>query len=191
MTKNLQFSEIYVIILKRTKRRLQKRDIAKKTALFGVLTALAFVFSYVEAMMPFSFVIPGMKVGLANLVVVAALYLMGGKAAFCVSLVRIVLVGFTFGNLSTMMYSLSGGLLSFIVMAACKNICPLRIEGVSMAGGVAHNIGQLLVAALVMETSALLYYVPVLLVSGLVTGGVIGFVAAQAIRRIRDYIPRS
>lgn len=168
----------------------QEKHAAKKVALYGVLIALAFVFSYVEALLPFSFAVPGMKVGLANLVVVAALYLLGVRTAFGVSVIRILLVGFTFGNLSTMMFSLSGGLLSFAVMAVCKNKTLLHVEGVSMAGGIAHNIGQLLVAAAVVESAALFYYVPVLLVSGLITGGLIGLVAGQLIKRIRIYVPR-
>lgn len=168
----------------------QDKHVARKVALYGVLIALAFVFSYVEALIPFSFAIPGMKVGLANLVVVAALYLLGTRTAFAVSVIRIVLVGFTFGNLSTMMFSLSGGLLSFAVMAVCKNKTLLHIEGVSMAGGVAHNIGQLLVAAAVVESAALFYYVPVLLVFGLITGGLIGLTAGQLIKRISVCVPR-
>lgn len=168
----------------------QDKHVAKKVALYGVLIALAFVFSYVEALIPFSFAIPGMKVGLANLVVVAALYLLGTRTAFGVSVIRIVLVGFTFGNLSTMMFSLSGGLFSFAVMAVCKNKTLLHIEGVSMAGGVAHNIGQLLVAAAVVESAALFYYVPVLLVFGLITGGLIGLTAGQLIKRIRICVPQ-
>ena len=168
----------------------QDKHVAKKVALYGVLTALAFVFSYVEVLIPFSFAVLGMKVGLANLVVVAALYLLGTRTAFGVSVIRILLVGFTFGNLSTMMYSLSGGLLSFAVMAVCKNKTLLHIEGVSMAGGVAHNIGQLLVAAAVVESAALFYYVPVLLVFGLITGGLIGLTAGQLIKRIRICVPQ-
>ena len=167
----------------------QGKHMAETVALYGVLIALAFVFSYVEVLLPFTFIIPGMKVGLANLVVVAALYLLGTRTAFCVSVIRIVLVGFTFGNLSTMMFSLSGGILSFAVMAACKNKNLFHVEGVSMAGGVAHNVGQLLVAAAVIESAALFYYVPVLLVFGLVTGGMIGLVAKQLIKRIRTYVP--
>ncbi len=168
----------------------QNKHVAKKVALYGALIALAFVFSYVEALIPFSFAIPGMKVGLANLVVVAALYLLGTRTAFGVSVVRIVLVGFTFGNLSTMMFSLSGGLLSFAVMAVCKNKTLLHVEGVSMAGGIAHNIGQLLMAAAVVESAALFYYVPVLLVFGLITGGLIGLTAGQLIKRIRVCVPQ-
>lgn len=174
----------------KTAAKIQDKHVAKKVALYGVLIALAFVFSYVEVLIPFSFAIPGMKVGLANLVVVAALYLLGTRTAFCVSVIRIVLVGFTFGNLSTMMYSLSGGLLSFAVMAVCKNKTLLHIEGVSMAGGVVHNIGQLLVAAAVVESAALFYYVPVLLVFGLITGGLIGLTAGQLIKRIRASVPQ-
>lgn len=168
----------------------QEKHAAKKVALYGVLIALAFVFSYVEALLPFSFAVPGMKVGLANLVVVAALYLLGVRTAFGVSVIRILLVGFTFGNLSTMMFSLSGGLLSFAVMAACKNKALFHVEGVSMAGGIAHNIGQLLVAAAVVESAALFYYVPVLLVFGLITGGLIGLTAGQLIKRIRVCVPQ-
>lgn len=136
----------------------------------GLFTALAMIFGYVEAILPISIGIPGVKLGLANLVVVFALYRLRPLEAFWINVVRIILVSFMFGNLSMMIYSLAGGVLSFAVMALLKKSRKFSIYGVSVAGGVFHNVGQLIVAMLVLETASLVYYGPVLLISGLVTG---------------------
>jgi heptaprenyl diphosphate synthase len=158
----------------------------KKITQFGMLIALAFIFSYIEAMLPFQFPIPGIKLGLANLVVVVTLYCMGVKEAFVISIVRIVLSGFTFGNLFSMVYSLFGGLLSFAVMAFCKEKKIFSVRGVSMAGGVFHNVGQLIVAIFVVETSQLIYYFPFLLIAGVVTGTLIGITGGLMIDRVKN-----
>ncbi|KIR02055.1 Heptaprenyl diphosphate synthase component I [Lachnospiraceae bacterium TWA4] len=156
----------------------------KKIAQFGMLVALAFIFSYVEAMVPLPIPIPGIKLGLANLVVVVALYCLGIKEALIISIIRVILVGFTFGSLSSMIYSLVGGLLSFAIMALCKKLKIFSVTGVSMAGGVFHNLGQLIVAIYVVETSTLIYYFPFLLVAGVVTGALIGIIGKLMIDRI-------
>ena len=129
---------------------MKKQKISAKTvALLAMMIALALVFSYVETLIPINFGIPGVKLGLANLVIVAALYLIGGKEAFLVSVVRIFLSGFMFGNLASIMYSLAGGLLSLAVMLILKKTDKLSILAVSVLGGICHNIGQLIVAILV------------------------------------------
>lgn len=157
----------------------------KKMALYGMLVALAFIFSYIETLIPIPVgPVPGMKLGLANLVVIAALYLTGEKGAFVVSLVRIVLVGFTFASLNSMLYSLAGGLLSFAVMALLKRSKKFGMVGVSIAGGVCHNIGQMLVAT-VMLGRAIGYYYPLLCAVGAVTGAVIGAVAGLLTVRLK------
>ncbi len=155
-----------------------------KVAYFGVFTALALIFSYVETLIPINFGIPGVKLGLANLITVIALYKMRLPEVYLISVVRIVLSGFIFGNLFSILYSLAGGLLSVTVMALLKRTGAFSVMGVSMAGGVAHNIGQLIVAALVVETFSVVYYVPVLLIAGLLTGLLIGFLSREVLKRL-------
>ncbi len=156
---------------------MKKQKISAKTvALMAMMIALAMIFSYVETMIPINFGIPGLKLGIANLVIVAAIYLFGGKQAFLISIVRIFLSGFMFGNLASIMYSLAGGLLSLAVMLLLKKTDKLSILAVSVMGGICHNIGQLIVAMLVVENLKLIFYVPVLLISGFLTGLLIGIV---------------
>ena len=155
----------------------------RKVAIFGVFTALALIFSYVELLIPINFGIPGAKLGLANLMTVLVLYKMGIKEALSVT--RIILSGFMFGNLFGILYSLSGGLLSFLVMVLLKKSDRFSVAGVSIGGGTAHNIGQLLVAMVVVQTYQVGYYLPVLLVAGEVTGLLIGLVAKEVLKRIQ------
>ena len=163
---------------------------ARRVALYGMLTALAFILSYVESLVPVTVGIPGVKLGLANLVVVIALYTLDLKGAFIISVVRIVLSGLTFGGLFSMLYSLAGGLLSFAVMAILSRKKVFGTVGVSVCGGVAHNIGQLLVAMAVLETESVWYYFPVLLISGSVAGVLIGFLGGWMTGRIQDYLAK-
>ena len=123
-----------------------------KVAYFGVFTALALIFSYVESMIPFHIGIPGVKLGLANLIVVVALYKMGTEEAYALSVARIVLSGFLFANLFSIIYSLAGGMLSLTVMVFLKKKGWFSVYGVSLAGGVMHNVGQLLIAMPVSYT---------------------------------------
>ena len=155
-----------------------------RVAYFGVFTALALIFSYVESLIPINFGIPGIKLGLANLIIIIALYKMSVKEAYVLSVVRVVLAGFMFGNLFSIIYSLAGGLLSLTVMALLKKSDKFSLLGISMAGGVFHNVGQLIVAILVMENLNIVYYMPVLLISGLITGLVIGVVAGEMLKRL-------
>lgn len=160
-----------------------KNSKATKAALFGLMVALAFVFSYLESLLPFSIGIPGVKLGLANLVVVVALYVFDSKTALPIALIRIVLAAFTFGNTYSLAYSLAGGLFSFAVMALVRKT-KLSVLGVSMLGGVSHNIGQIAVAAVLMGTYRIAYYLPVLLVAGMVTGLLLGIAARLIISRL-------
>ena len=155
-------------------------------ASFGVFVALALIFSYIETLIPFQIGIPGVKLGLANLVIVIALYRMPVGEVYLLSGVRVVLTGFLFGNLMSILYSLAGGILSLTVMWGMKRIRSVSILGVSIAGGVFHNIGQLLAAALMVETYGVFSYLPVLLISGLLTGFVIGLAAGEMLKRIRS-----
>ena len=156
-----------------------------KVALLGMLLALALLCSYVETLIPINFRIPGIKLGLANIVVVIALYLVGRKEALLISVARILLSGLLFGNMFAVVYSLAGGVLSFLVMVLLMTKGKLNIISVSAAGGIAHNLGQLVVAALVVENMNLIYYMSVLFFAGLLTGVLIGIVSREVIARLR------
>lgn len=159
-----------------------------RTAYFGVFTALALIFSYVETLIPIQFGIPGAKLGLANLVIVIVLYKTDWKEALLLSVVRIVLSGFIFGNLFSIIYSLAGGIMSLAVMAAIRKDKGFSVIGVSMAGGVCHNIGQLIVAMIVVQTYQVGYYLPVLLIAGLATGMLIGVISSGVLKRLSNLV---
>ena len=163
----------------------------KKVAGIGMMIALAFVLSYVESLLPISIGIPGVKIGLSNLVIMVCFYQYSTKVTLGVAMVRILLVGITFGNLYSMLYSLAGGMLSFLVMFLLKKTKSFSVYGVSMAGGVFHNIGQILVASVVLRTKLLVYYLPFLMLSGVVTGIAIGMVSGILIKRLGSVIKES
>ena len=157
-----------------------------RIAYFGVFTALALIFSYVETLIPVSFGIQGVKLGLANLIIVIALYKMRLKEVYLLSVTRILLSGFLFGNYFSILYSLAGGLLSLTVMAILKKREGYTVIGISAAGGVFHNVGQLLVAMAVVESLAISGYLPVLLIAGLLTGLLIGMLSGQMLKRLTN-----
>ncbi len=167
-----------------------KNKTAKWVALYGMLISLAFIFSYIEAVIPIPIPIPGVKLGLANLVSIVGLYTVGIKGTIAVSLVRIVLVGFTFGNLSSMIYSLAGGTVSLIFMILLKKTGKFSQVGVSIMGGIGHNIGQLTAAALITETAGVFYYLPFLMVAGVIAGAVIGLLGGLVTARIQSVVKR-
>ncbi len=167
--------------------RLSRSEKTKRVVLCGMLTAAAFVLSYVETLLPFSFGVAGVKLGLANIVSLCALYTLGAGTAFGVLLARIVLTAVTFGNTSALFYSLAGGLLSFGVMWLCRRSRKFGIPGVGIAGGVAHNLGQLAVASLVLGRT-ITAYLPVLLLSGTVAGMIVGMVAAAVTDHLKKGI---
>lgn len=150
----------------------------------GLFLALALICSYVESLIPFYFGVPGVKLGLTNIVVVMALYCIGAKEAFLISVLRILLAGFLFGNMFSILYSLAGGLLSFGIMLLLKKTGKFRIISVSVAGGVSHNMGQLVVAALVVENYHIFYYGTVLIIAGIITGFIIGIISQEVILRL-------
>jgi len=157
----------------------------KQIALFGMLVALAFIFSYLEHLIPLP--LPtGIKLGAANIVVLCALYFLGWKEAFAVSMVRIVLSGFAFG-ISTVPYSVAGGLLSLLVMMWLKRKEGFGITGVSVAGSVCHNVGQTLVAMLLLGSKNV-YYLPVLFLSGIIAGILIGLVSGLVLSKLKKHI---
>ena len=160
---------------------------SKKIARYALLTALAMVLSWLESLVPLSVAVPGIKLGLTNLVVLFALYRMSPADALIISLVRVVLVSFTFGNAYAFAYSLSGALLSLIIMWGLKKYGKFSTIGVSVAGGVGHNLGQILVAALVLETGGIFYYFPALLISGTIAGVCIGIVGGIVVKRLKYF----
>ncbi len=158
---------------------------SKKVATYGLLVALAFILSYIESLFPLAIAIPGIKLGLANLVVITALYKMGVKEAFVLSIIRIILVGFTFGNASTMMFSLVGGLLSWLLMVIFQKLKIFSMIGVSIIGGIAHNIGQIVVAMFVVHSIDMIYYLPFLLLFGVIMGALIGILGTIIIKSLK------
>lgn len=156
-----------------------------KTARYALLTALAMVLSWLESLLVFPGLLPGMKVGLTNIVVLFALYRMGLQDAVRISLARVLLASMTFGNAYSFAYSLAGAALSLAVMAGLKKWDKFSLLGVSAAGGVCHNLGQLAVAAAVLETARLGWYLPALLASGTAAGVVIGIAGGLAVERVR------
>ncbi len=173
----------------------------RRTAELGLMLALALILSYVEALIPFSFGIPGIKLGLPNLIVLLLLYddmisddidareQAGGRClkvftraereALLVNGLRVILSGFLFSNLYAILYALAGAVFSFAAMYVGRRMKCFSMVGVSVLGGVFHNIGQLLVAMAVVETTAVAYYVPFLLVAGTVTGALLGVVGRE------------
>lgn len=168
--------------------RAKGHNPAEKVALYGILIALAFIFSYVEALIPLPVPVPGMKLGLANLVNVVGLYTVGAAGTIAVGLIRIVMVGFTFSNPGSMLYALSGGVLSLAAMALAKKMDWFDKTGVSILGGVCHNIGQLSMAAWITGTASVFSYLPVLLVAGVITGAVIGLLGGLVTERIASVV---
>lgn len=158
---------------------------AKKVSLYGILVSLAFIASYIEVLIPFNFHIPGMKLGLANIAVLVTLYTGGAKAGITVSIIRIILVGLTFGNPYSAIYGLSGGVLSLVVMILLKRTDFFGMMGVSMAGGVAHNIGQLLCAMILLKLPAVFTYLSYLILVGTVTGALIGIIDEEVLKRLK------
>jgi heptaprenyl diphosphate synthase len=154
-------------------------------ALDGILVALAMIFSYIETFIPFNFGVPGIKLGLANLVVLLGLTFLPAVDVLLVSVVRIVLSSLLFGNVMSLWYSLAGGLLSFLCMWLLTRREGYSIIGISMAGGVMHNVGQVITAAIIVKTIQLTWYLPVLLVAGLVTGLIIGSLAKLLMPRVQ------
>lgn len=156
----------------------------KSIALLGICAAIAMVLSYVESLIPVSFAVPGIKLGLANIAVIFALYKLGAKEAVAVSLVRIAWMAILFGNVMTLAYSVAGAILSLTAMILLKRSERFSTVGVSVVGGILHNIGQILVAMLIMETAQIIYYLPVLSVSGVAAGVAIGVVSAILVKRV-------
>lgn len=160
---------------------------AKRIASFGILTALALILGYIEMQIPPLFAVPGMKLGLTNLVVLFALYRLGSRDAVLINLIRIGISAILFGSGVSFLYSLAGGLLSGLVMILLKRWDRFSQTGVSVAGGLSHNIGQLLVATVLTGTGKIFFYLPVLWLSGTAAGLVIGLLGGLVLK----YVPQT
>lgn len=158
---------------------------AKTTAFLGVCVALALIFAYIEVLLPPLFpAVPGIKMGLPNIIITFLIYRKNYRTAVLVSLIRIVLATMLFSNLMSFLYSLSGAVLSLAIMVLFKHFNLLSTVGVSVAGGVAHNVGQILMAMLLLETTQLGYYLAVLTVTGIIAGIFVGLCASLLIKKV-------
>ena len=157
----------------------------KSIAFLGLMLTIAFLASYVERLAPPPLpVLPGIKLGLANSVILVALYMFGAKKALLLNLLRVLLAGLLFTGVWGMFYALSGAIFSFLVMLVLKRSHIFGVVGISVAGGAFHNLGQICFAALVMENLGLFYYLPILLVSGILAGIIVGYISGTCINRL-------
>lgn len=162
-----------------------KRNRSRTVAFLGLCTALALILAYVEILIqPLIPSIPGIKMGLPNIIIIFLLYRRGAASASVVSFVRILLVSMLFGNMMAMLYSLSGGVLSLLVMILLRRANWLSAVGVSVAGGVMHNVGQILMAMLLLETAELGYYLVVLTVTGIIAGVFVGLCGSLLVKHV-------
>ena len=152
----------------------------------GMFIAIAMVFSYIESLIPLNIAVPGVKLGLANLVTIVVMVKMDTRSAWMVSLVRVLLSALLFGNMSVMIYSLAGAVLSLIVMTVCMRFRIFGITGTSILGVVSHNAGQVIMAASLMKSGNILIYIPVLCISGTIAGVCIGLAGAVLVKNLPD-----
>ena len=163
---------------------LSRKNIGKTTALYAILVALALILSYLESLIPAFFAVPGMKIGLTNLVVLMALYLLNWQSAVFINIVRVILAGILFGNIYSLAYSLAGAILSGIGMILMKKSGKFRMITVSIVGGILHNVGQILVAVFVFQTLYIAWYILILWFAGIAAGAVVGILGTIICKRL-------
>ena len=163
----------------------------RRMVTLSALIAVAMILSYVESLVPAFVAVPGVKMGLSNIATVFALYTLGWPYAICVSVVRVFLSALLFGNFVSLIYSLSGAALALIAMILLKKSNFFSSIGISVAGGVCHNAGQIIAACIVMENAAISLYIIPLIISGTLAGVLIGVVAGMLVERIKKYIKLS
>lgn len=149
----------------------------KQITQLGLLLSVSLVLAYLESLLPVMVAVPGVKLGLANIVTMLVLYHMGGKQAFFIMLFRVVIAGFLYSGIAGIVYGLVGGVCCIVVMVFLKRISVFSVLGVSMMGAVFHNVGQILVAVIVMENTGVIYYLPVLCISGILSGLIVGYLS--------------
>lgn len=167
---------------------MNNRISTKKIASCGVLTALAMIFSYIESVIPIPIPVPGIKLGVANIAVITILYVLGVKEAIVINLLRIALTALLFGNVNSFLFSISGAVLSLTIMIIMKKLDFFSCIGVSVCGGVMHNVGQIIAAVFIMGSEAIVLYLPVLIVSGVFTGVVIGVVSGIVAKHVKKVV---
>lgn len=160
---------------------------SRKVAYYGIFAALAILMGYVEAIIPMP-APPGIKLGLSNVIVVLCLYTMGVKSAFFISIVRVFISALLFKGFVSMWYALAGATLSFAIMALLFKMKKVSIVGVSAAGGVFHNVGQLIIANMLLGRNVVLFMMPMLMVSGVVTGVIIGIIGKYCVEYVKKNI---
>ena len=163
------------------------RNNTKKLTLLAMMITFAIVLSYVESKIPAFVAIPGVKIGLANIVVIFVLYKLGIKEAILISGVRVFIISMLFGNPISLIYSIAGAFLSLSVMFLLKKLTPLKEVAVSVVGGVMHNVGQIAVASVILDTNVVVYYLPFLILSGTIAGIAVGVAAAVLVKRINRF----
>lgn len=165
------------------------RNLTKKIALLGVLTSVALVLSYLEAMLPpISTAAPGIKMGLPNIIVIFLLYKFGLKEALMVSGIRVFIVALLFGNVMTLAYSVAGAVLSLALMTLFKKLNLFSIVGVSIIGGISHNLGQILVAIFLFDTIQIGYYMIILAITGTIAGVIIGVIGSILVKKLEKIV---
>ena len=157
----------------------------KKLTTLAMMATFALILSYIESRIPALVAIPGVKVGLANIVVIFVLYKLGLKEAIVISAIRVFIVAMLFGSPVSMIYSLAGAVLSLAVMFLLKKLTPLTEVVVSVCGGVMHNVGQIAVASVILDTNVVIYYLPFLVLSGTLAGIAVGVAGALLIKRVK------
>ena len=163
------------------------RNNTKKLTLLAMMITFAIVLSYIESKIPAFVAVPGVKIGLANIVVIFVLYKLGIKEAIVISGVRVFIISMLFGNPVSMIYSIAGAILSLAVMFILKKLTPLKEVAVSVVGGVMHNVGQIAVASVILDTNVVVYYLPFLILSGTIAGIAVGVAAAVLVKRINRF----
>lgn len=165
------------------------RNKTRRIALLGVLTSVALVLSYLEVMLPpISTAVPGIKMGLPNIIIIFVLYKFGLKEAVTVSVIRVFIVALLFGNIMTLAYSVAGAVLSLALMTIFKKINLFSIVGVSIIGGISHNLGQILVAIFLFDTIQIGYYMIILSITGTIAGVVIGIISSILVKKLEKFV---
>ena len=160
--------------------------VSKKISLMALFTAFAVILSYIETFIP-TVGIPGAKLGLANFAVIMVMYAVGNKEAFFINVIRIIIIGLFFGNMFSICFSIAGALVSFIGMVLLKSTKRISMITVAIIG-VLHNVGQIIIASVILKNVGIFTYVPILMIAGIITGTVIGILSNILYKRTREYI---
>jgi heptaprenyl diphosphate synthase component I len=162
--------------------KMKNKLSVKKIAIIAIFISLALILSYVDSLIPLTIMVPGIKIGLANVVIIFSLYMLGFNTALFISIIRVILSSVLFGSILTFAYSMTGAMLSILVMVILKNKVKLSTLTISIIGAVMHNIGQILMAIILMNTKEIIYYLPILMITGMISGTIIGIISALLIK---------